>query len=73
LVENYDILRGEISELREEMSDLREEMHRDSDDLRGEINALRERMESNFRWTVGLILGMWASTLALIPILLRVV
>jgi len=74
LVENYDILRGEISELREEMSDLHEEMHRDSDDLQGEINALCERMESNFRWTVGLILGMWASTLAiLIPILLRVV
>jgi len=79
-----DGLRNEVNELRSGMDELRGEigsLHSEVDELRGEIRRLDRRMdemsrriESNFRWTVGMILGMWASTLAiLIPILLNVI
>ena len=69
-------LHGEIGGLRGEVDGL----HSEVDELRGEIRRLdtrtdemNKRIESYFRWTVGMM-GMWASTLAiLIPILLRVV
>ena len=79
-----DGLRNEVNELRSGMDELRGEigrLHSEVDGLRGEIRRLDTRMdemsrriESNFRWTDGMILGMWASTLAiLIPILLNVI
>lgn len=45
--------------------------------LRGEIVGLRDEMsrkfDSLFKWTVGLILGMWISViLTLVPILLKI-
>ena len=56
-------MRGEISELRGEIRRL---------DMR--IDEINKRIESNFRWTVGMILGMWVSTHAiLILILLNVI
>jgi predicted aconitase len=48
-------LRGEISQLRQ---------HVDS-----EINQLRRDMNTNFRWTVGLIIAVWGTTV--IPLLMR--
>jgi len=36
------------------------------------IDETNRRIESNFKWTIGMILGTWASLLAiLIPILLK--
>jgi len=41
--------------------------------LRGGMNSFRGEVASLFRWTVGLILGMWITIqTTLIPILLRI-
>jgi flagellar biosynthesis GTPase FlhF len=55
-------LREEISQLREEIGLLRQ--HVDS-----EISQLRRDMNTNFRWTVGLIIALWGTTV--IPLLMR--
>jgi flagellar biosynthesis GTPase FlhF len=55
-------LREEISQLREETGLLRQ--HVDS-----EISQLRRDMNTNFRWTVGLIIAVWGTTV--IPLLMR--
>jgi flagellar biosynthesis GTPase FlhF len=55
-------LREEISQLREEIGILRQ--HVDS-----EISQLRRDMNTNFRWTVGLIIAVWGTTV--IPLLMR--
>ena len=63
-------LHGEIDRLHSEVNELRGEIRR----LDTRTDEMNRRIESNFRWTVGMILGMWASTLAiLIPILLNVI
>ena len=80
-----DGLHKEIAGLHEEIGGL----HKRIDDTNARIEELRidtnaqieelgkdvnGRMESNFKWTVSLILGTWASMIAiLIPILLKVV
>jgi hypothetical protein len=48
-------LKGEIAQLRQE--------------LRGEIAQLRREMNTNFRWTIGLIIGIWGTTV--IPLLMK--
>jgi predicted ribosome quality control (RQC) complex YloA/Tae2 family protein len=55
-------LKGEIAQLRQ---------HVDSaiSQLRQEIAQLRRDMNTNFRWTVGLILGIWGTTV--IPLLMK--
>jgi predicted nucleic acid-binding Zn-ribbon protein len=53
---------GEISKLRGEIAQMRQ--HVDS-----EISQLRRDMNTNFRWTVGLILGVWGTTV--IPLLMK--
>jgi flagellar biosynthesis GTPase FlhF len=55
-------LREEISQLREEIGILRQ--HVDS-----EISQLRRDMNTNFKWTVGLIIAVWGTTV--IPLLMR--
>jgi predicted aconitase len=52
----------EIAQLREEIGILRQ--HVDS-----EISQLRRDMNTNFRWTVGLIIAVWGTTV--IPLLMR--
>ncbi len=53
---------AEISNLRVEISNLRAEMS----NLRAEVSSL-------FKWTVGLILGMWVTVMmTLVPILLKI-
>jgi predicted nucleic acid-binding Zn-ribbon protein len=53
---------GEINQLRQEIAQMRQ--HVDS-----EISQLRRDMNTNFRWTVGLILGIWGTTV--IPLLMK--
>ena len=48
-------LKGEIAQLRQE--------------LRGEIAQLRREMNTNFRWIIGLIIGIWGTTV--IPLLMK--
>jgi DNA-binding GntR family transcriptional regulator len=52
----------DIQQLRQEIAQLRQ--HVDS-----EITQLRRDMNSNFRWTVGLIVGIWGTTV--IPLLMK--
>lgn len=54
-----------------------EQMDRRLNHIESEVSGLRRdidrRFDSLFRWTVGLILGMWATVImTLIPILLRI-
>jgi predicted nucleic acid-binding Zn-ribbon protein len=66
-------LRGEIAQLRQhvdsEMSQLRQEIAQMRQHVDSEISQLRRDMNTNFRWTVGLILGIWGTTV--IPLLMR--
>ena len=77
-------LKGEIAQLRQEMKEeiaqLREETKGEIAQLREEIGLLRQHVDSeisqlrrdintNFRWTVGLIIAVWGTTV--IPLLMR--
>jgi tetrahydromethanopterin S-methyltransferase subunit G len=63
-------IESDLASIRGEMAGLRDEMNRRFDSINGEMNR---RFDSLFRWAVGLILGMWTTTMmTLIPILLRV-
>jgi predicted nucleic acid-binding Zn-ribbon protein len=59
-------LREEIAQLRQhvdgEIAQLRREM-------KDEISQLRRDMSTNFRWTIGLIIGIWGTTV--IPLLMK--
>jgi predicted ribosome quality control (RQC) complex YloA/Tae2 family protein len=56
-------------ELRGEIAQLRQHVDSEISQLRQEIAQLRREMSTNFRWTVGLILGVWGTTV--IPLLMR--
>jgi DNA repair exonuclease SbcCD ATPase subunit len=66
-------LRGEIAQLRQhvdsEISQLRQEIAQMRQHVDSEISQLRRDMNTNFRWTVGLIIGIWGTTV--IPLLMR--
>ena len=73
-------LKEEISQLRQEISQLRQHVDGEINQLRqeiaqmrqhvvSEISQLRRDMNTNFRWTVGLILGIWGTTV--IPLLMK--
>ena len=74
-------LHGEIGGVHKRIDGLHTEIegvHKRIDDTNAQIEELRidmnRRIDSNFRWTVSLILGTWASMMAiLIPILLKLV
>jgi predicted ribosome quality control (RQC) complex YloA/Tae2 family protein len=56
-------------ELRGEIAQLRQHVDSEISQLRQEIAQLRREMNTNFRWTVGLILGIWGTTV--IPLLMK--
>jgi DNA repair exonuclease SbcCD ATPase subunit len=66
-------LRGEIAQLRQhvdsEISQLRQEIAQMRQHVDSEISQLRRDMNTNFRRTVGLILGIWGTTV--IPLLMK--
>jgi hypothetical protein len=66
-------LRGEMAQLRQEMKEeiaqLREETGLLRQYVDSEISQLRRDMNTNFRWTVGLIIAVWGTTV--IPLLMR--
>ncbi len=66
-------LKGEIAQLRQEMKEeiarLREETGLLRQHVDSEISQLRRDMNTNFRWTVGLIIAVWGTTV--IPLLMR--
>lgn len=63
-------LRNEINGLRNEISQLSIATKRDVSDLRNEISKLKDDMWSNFKWTIGVIITIWGTTV--IPILLKI-
>jgi cell shape-determining protein MreC len=56
-------------ELRGEIAQLRQHVDSEISQLRQEIAQLRREMSTNFRWTVGLIIGIWGTTV--IPLLMK--
>jgi predicted ribosome quality control (RQC) complex YloA/Tae2 family protein len=66
-------LRQELAQLRQhvdsEISQLRQEIAQMRQHVDSEISQLRRDMNTNFRWTVGLILGVWGTTV--IPLLMK--
>jgi hypothetical protein len=52
----------DINQLRQEIAQLRREM-------KDEISQLRRDVNTNFRWTIGLIIGIWGTTV--IPLLMK--
>lgn len=68
-------LREDVSSLKALFSEVSVRLNHleDVKELRGDIKALNNRIDSLFRWTVGMILGMWVSVMmTLIPILLKI-
>jgi gas vesicle protein len=67
-------LREEIAQLREEtkeeIAQLRQEIGLLRQHVDSEISQLRQDMNTNFRWTVGLIIGIWGTTV--IPLLMKI-
>jgi predicted nucleic acid-binding Zn-ribbon protein len=77
-------IRGEITSTKQEIQQLRQELreeiaqlrqHVDSEiaqlrrEMKDEISQLRRDMSTNFRWTIGLIIGIWGTTV--IPLLMK--
>jgi BMFP domain-containing protein YqiC len=77
-------MRGEITSTKQEIQQLRQELreeiaqlrqHVDSEiaqlrrEMKDEISQLRRDMSTNFRWTIGLIIGIWGMTV--IPLLMK--
>jgi hypothetical protein len=66
-------LKGEIAQLREEtkeeIAQLRQEIGMLRQHVDSEISQLRRDTNTNFRWTVGLIIAVWGTTV--IPLLMR--
>jgi predicted nucleic acid-binding Zn-ribbon protein len=73
-------LRGDITATKQDFQQLRRELREEISQLREEIGILRQRVDSeisqlrrdmntNFRWTVGLIIAVWGTTV--IPLLMR--
>jgi predicted Holliday junction resolvase-like endonuclease len=70
-------LKGEMAqlrqELREEIAQLRQHVDGEIAQLRremkDEISQLRRDMSTNFRWTIGLFIGIWGTTV--IPLLMK--
>jgi predicted nucleic acid-binding Zn-ribbon protein len=59
-------LRGEIAQLRQHVDGEIAQMRRE---MKDEISQLRRDMSTNFRWTIGLIIGIWGTTV--IPLLMK--
>jgi predicted nucleic acid-binding Zn-ribbon protein len=77
-------MRGEITSTKQEIQQLRQELREETAQLRqhvdgeiaqlrremkDEISQLRRDMSTNFRWTIGLIIGIWGTTV--IPLLMK--
>jgi predicted nucleic acid-binding Zn-ribbon protein len=66
-------LRGDITATKQDIQQLRQELRGEiaqlRQELRGEIAQLRREMNTNFRWTIGLIIGIWGTTV--IPLLMK--
>ncbi|HLG30949.1 MAG TPA: hypothetical protein VI387_12125 [Candidatus Brocadiales bacterium] len=56
-----DHLESDVSSLRSEINSLRDEMHSGMNSLRGEIGELRAKIDTNFRWLVGIMITMWVT------------
>ena len=75
LEERITRIEKDVAYLKEQFAYLRgivEQMNKRLSRLENEVVHLRDEIRSQFRWTIGLILGMWVSVMCtLIPILLK--
>jgi hypothetical protein len=56
---------------KKDISELRNEVKAEVNQLRAEIGELRREINSNFRWTIGVVITVWGATV--IPILLKLI
>ena len=56
---------------KKDISELRNEVKAEVNQLRAEIGELRREINSNFRWTIGVVITVWGA--AVIPILLKLI
>lgn len=67
---------SESAEIKERLAKLEgiiSEMSKRLNHIEAEIAEIRKEVAAHFRWTVGLILGMWITVMmTLIPILLKI-
>jgi gas vesicle protein len=66
-------LGGDITATKQDIQQLRQELKGEISQLRQHVDSemaqLRREMNTNFRWTVGLIIGIWGTTV--IPLLMK--
>jgi gas vesicle protein len=66
-------LGGDITATKQDLQQLRQELKGEISQLRQHVDSemaqLRREMNTNFRWTVGLIIGIWGTTV--IPLLMK--
>lgn len=67
-------MHGEINGVRGEINGLRSEMLGEINGVRGEIGELRVKIDTNFRWLVGIMITMWVTvTLGIISTILTII
>ncbi|KPV63571.1 MAG: hypothetical protein AOA66_0848 [Candidatus Bathyarchaeota archaeon BA2] len=71
-----DLILSEIAEVRERLAKVEGmiiEMSKRLNHMEAEMSELRRELRSTFKWTVGLILGMWVTVImTLMPILFKI-
>ena len=62
-----------LNHIESEISGFRHDVERRFESMERRFEGVERRFESLFKWTVGLILGMWVTVImTLIPILLKI-
>jgi predicted nucleic acid-binding Zn-ribbon protein len=62
-------LHDDIQQIREEIRGIRAEIRGDIQDIRGELRGLNGKLDTTFRWVIGIVLVNWITLM--LAILLR--
>ena len=65
-------MNARLSELRNDMNHRLAELCERISRLEARVDLLSDKLDRNFRWTVGMLLGVWATVVCtLVPLLLK--